>query len=345
MSSRFVFFLVVMTVMAFNVQSQDPQFSQYYAAPLYLNPGFTGSTGQQRIVVNHRVQYPSLPKAFSTSSASYEFYDSKIRSGFGFLAMTDVVGSAGWRTTYAGFSYSFKSQINRNWVFSPGINFSYGTNGLDKSKLLMRDGLIWDGDGTSYDPELDHLTNSSFFDLSAGAVLYNQQWWFGVSSHHMTKPNISLTSNESRLPMKITVHGGVSVALHNGPKKIDNVHYLTPSVIYRNQGKGSGQLDAGLRYHIDPVAIGLWYKGIPLGKAENSSDDAIYMIQSNALVFIAGLKFSGFQVGYSYDFAVSSSQSTTGGAHELSLGYEFARKKKKRLNRSDKLLPCPSFLM
>jgi type IX secretion system PorP/SprF family membrane protein len=340
---KFKNIIIVFVVLAFavNAYCQDPQFSQYYAVPMHLNPGFTGTTEQQRLTVNHRVQWPDLPQAFSTYSASYELYDNNLRSGFGIMATTDAIGSTGWRTTYVGLSYSFKTQLSRNWVFSPGLNFSYGMNGLDRSKIVMRDELLYGG--VSFDPEINRLGNANFFDFSSGAVFYNEKWWFGVAGHHMNRPNISVIGDESELPMKVTVHGGVTVPLYNGLKKIDNVHYLTPSIIYRTQGN-SRQLDAGMRYHIDPIALGIWYRGIPVGNKSEYSDDFIKAAQRDALVFVASLVFEGFQFGYSYDFSVAAPQTSTGGAYEVSLTYEFARENRKKIKRSDKLIPCPTFL-
>lgn len=334
--------LVIFVGFAVTVYGQDPQFSQYYAAPLHLNPGFTGSTDQQRVIVNHRIQWPSLPQAFSTYSASYEFFDSNLSSGFGIMATTDVMGSVDYRTTSLGLSYSHKTRLGRNWVFSPGLNFSYGTNGLDRTKLVMRDELLY-GDNISNDPELNRLANSSFIDISAGTVLYNDKMWFGIAGSHMNNPNISVIGEESLLPMKVTVHGGVTVPLYNGPKVLDNVHYLTPSVLYRTHG-GSQQLDAGLRYHVDPIAVGLWYRGIPVGSEEKSEDNGFVVPKRDALSFITSIMYNNFQFGYSFDFSIGASQTSTGGAHEVSLSYEFARESRKKIKRSDKLIPCPSFL-
>ena len=64
--------LVFVMVTVLKVSAQDPQFSQYYQSPLYLNPGFTGITPQQRATFNHRIQWPNLPQAFSTFAASYD---------------------------------------------------------------------------------------------------------------------------------------------------------------------------------------------------------------------------------------------------------------------------------
>jgi type IX secretion system PorP/SprF family membrane protein len=334
--------LIVLAGFAVTVYGQDPQFSQYYAAPLHLNPGFTGSTEQQRVIVNHRVQWPSLPQAFSTYSASYELYDNNLSSGFGVMATTDVMGSADYRTTSVGLSYSHKTRLGRGWIFSPGLNFSYGMNGLDRTKLVMRDGLLY-GDNISQDPELNRLANSSFIDISAGTVFYNEKMWFGIAGSHMNNPNISVIGEESLLPMKVTVHGGITVPLYNGPKKLDDVHYLTPSVLYRTQGS-SHQLDAGLRYHIDPIAVGLWYRGIPVSREAKPEANGFQVAQKDALAFITSIMFNNFQFGYSFDFSIGASQTSTGGAHEVSLSYEFARENQKRMKRKDKMIPCPSFL-
>ena len=133
--------LLILFFAAGVVAAQDAQFSQYYQAPLYLNPGFTGITPGHRMVLNHRLQWPGLPQAFSTYAASYDMFLEKIRSGVGVQVMTDKMGSANWRSTTVQLLYSYKVPLNEKLVFSPGLSFGYGTNGLDRSKLRMGDGL------------------------------------------------------------------------------------------------------------------------------------------------------------------------------------------------------------
>ena len=48
-----------------NVFAQDPQFSQFYANPIYTNPAFAGSSTVGRIVANARNQWPSIAGTFS----------------------------------------------------------------------------------------------------------------------------------------------------------------------------------------------------------------------------------------------------------------------------------------
>ncbi len=325
----------VLVMGAVLAHAQDPQFSQYYQAPLYLNPGFTGITPQQRFVLNHRIQWPNLPQAFATYAASYDIWVDELRSGFGILATTDKMGSAGWRTTNVGLLYSYKVRLTDKLVFSPGLNFGYGVNGLDRSKLSLGDGLEFNGQ--SLDPELAKLGNKQYFDFGSGFVFYSRIVWLGAAFSHMNTPNLSILNETARLPMKTTIHGGARIPLYNGPRTQARVSYITPSFIYRHQGP-INQLDLGVNYHVDPVSVGVWYRGKPF------QENAIGTINHDALIFTMGLFFKNFNIGYSYDFSISELSAASGGSHEISIIYEFMAKPIARnVKRQNRLIPCPTF--
>ena len=324
--------------------AQDIQFSQYYQAPLFLNPGFTGITPQQRVVFNHRTQWPNLPQAFTTYAASYDIFVEELRSGFGMLLTTDKMGSAGWQTSTFNVLYSFKVRITEKLVFSPGLVFGYGTHGIDQSKLRLGDGLEFERDGSYYsvDPDQGRLGKQNYFDVGTGFVFYSRNIWLGAAFHHLNRPNLSLLGDESRLPIKTTIHGGAKLFLSGGGSRGSAVRmsYLTPSFIIRTQGESFSQMDIGVNYHIDPVSVGVWYRGKPL-LFEKSS---IGGIQQDALILSLGLYFKNFNIGYSYDFTVSEMQTTSGGAHEISFMYEFATKPAGRnVKKKYRLIPCPTF--
>jgi type IX secretion system PorP/SprF family membrane protein len=315
--------------------AQDPQFSQYYQSPLYLNPGFTGITNQQRATFIHRIQWPNLPQAFTTYAASYDIWVDELKSGFGIIATTDKMGSAGWRTTTVGLNYSYKVRLTDKIVFSPGITFGYGINGLDRSKLSLGDGLEFNGQ--SLDPTLQRLGNTQYFDFSAGFVLYNKDLFLGAAFSHINNPNLSILSTETRLPMKMVVHGGGRITLNGGIRTVARASYLTPSFIYRIQGPIS-QLDLGVNYHIDPVSLGVWYRGKPF------ESTVVNTVQQDALIFTMGIYLKNLTVGYSYDFTTSGFSTASGGAHEISLVYEFEAKPLHRgVKKRNRLIPCPTF--
>lgn len=323
-----------MTAIAATASAQDFQLSQYYQAPLYLNPGFTGITPQQRAVLNHRVQWPNLPQAFSTYAFSYDIFVDQLRSGFGILATTDKMGSAGWRTTNVSLLYSYKVKLTEKLVFSPGLSFGYGTNGLDRSKLVMGDELQYNGE--TADAELRKLGTTGYFDFSSGGLFYTRKWWLGASFHHMNRPNLSVLNEVSRLPMKTTITAGARFRLSES--RTSRPSYITPSVMFRQQGPSFRQFDLSINYHIDPVSVGLAYRGKPLTKT------VINSVEQDALILFLGMYLKNLSIGYTYDFTVSELQTASGGAHEISLVYEFTSKpSRKSEKRKYRLIPCPTF--
>ena len=336
--------ILVMTIWVAQASAQDIQFSQYYQAPLYLNPGFTGITPQQRAVVNYRVQWPNLPQAFTTYAASYDIFVEELRSGFGMLLTSDKMGSAGWQTNTFNLLYSFKVRITEKLVFSPGLVFGYGTHGIDQTKLRLGDGLEFERDGEYYsvDPDQGKLGKQNYFDVGTGFLFYSRSIWLGAAFHHLNKPNLSLLGDVSRLPIKTTIHGGARINLSGGGPRGSSgrIDYLTPSFIVRTQGPSFSQMDVGVNYHIDPVSVGVWYRGKPVGFDES----VIGGTQQDALILSLGLYFKNLNIGYSYDFTISEMQTASGGAHEIAIVYEFQSKPAGRsVKKKYKLIPCPTF--
>ena len=310
--------------------AQDPLFSQYYQAPLFLNPGFTGLTARQRFVVNHRLQWPGLPQAFSTYAVSYDAYLPRITSGIGIMISSDKMGSMNWRSNAVHLLYSYKVRLTETLIFSPGISFGYGSNGLDRSKLIMGDVLQYGG--ATMDPTVNKLINSQYVDFGSGFLLYTKKVWLGAAISHLNRPHLSPLGDNDRLNMMTTVHAGIRLTLSAAHAAREL--YLTPSFIYRLQGKTFSQLDAGVNFHTDPISLGVWYRGKPLTKNITGS------IDQDALILFLGLHIKNLTAGYSYDFTISSLGGATGGAHEFSLVYELPAKKKLGKN---KLIPCPAF--
>ena len=54
--------------------AQDPECSQFYANPLYLNPALAGVTICPKANANYRNQWPGIGKSFITYNVSYDQY-------------------------------------------------------------------------------------------------------------------------------------------------------------------------------------------------------------------------------------------------------------------------------
>ncbi|HYK55270.1 MAG TPA: type IX secretion system membrane protein PorP/SprF, partial [Flavisolibacter sp.] len=54
-------------------KAQDPNFSQFFASPLTLNPALTGKfDGAFRVAGNYRNQWPTINNAFTTATVSVD---------------------------------------------------------------------------------------------------------------------------------------------------------------------------------------------------------------------------------------------------------------------------------
>ena len=71
------------------VWAQDPQFSQFYSNPLYLNPAFAGTGTYPRIVSNYRNQWPSSGNTFVTYNLGYDQYVLGMKGAIGFQTLYD----------------------------------------------------------------------------------------------------------------------------------------------------------------------------------------------------------------------------------------------------------------
>ena len=65
--------------------AQDPEFTQFYANPLYLNPAFAGTAHCPRLSLNYRNQWPGISGSFITTSASYDQHVDALSGGVGLL--------------------------------------------------------------------------------------------------------------------------------------------------------------------------------------------------------------------------------------------------------------------
>jgi type IX secretion system PorP/SprF family membrane protein len=138
---------VLMLLSAIASRAQDPEFSQYYAAPLYLNPAFAGTSVDHRFIATHRNQWPNITNGYVTYALSYDYNLEQLRSGLGVLVMTDRAGSANLRSTQFNFQYSYKVNLSDKWMLSSGLNFGVAQRSIDMSKLLFYDQLAFDANG------------------------------------------------------------------------------------------------------------------------------------------------------------------------------------------------------
>ena len=319
------------------LSAQDPQISQNFANPLLTSPAFAGLQEQNKVYLTHRNQWPNQSANYQYAASSIEISLGKINSGVGLLLSTDKQFSS-LQTNSVGLQYAYHANLNENTILSMGLQGSVVFRSLDYSHLTYGDQLnqfIVNGSlASTADPLSTQYMNSVHYaDLSSGLLLTHANYWLGASVHHLNRPNQSLIrSSDELIPPKYALIGGINLPFSEGKS-------LKPSLILKNQGIFS-QLDLGTSLQLDPLVIGISYRGLPLNKNTAESKSS-----RESLIGLIGFQNNSFSLGYSYDFTVSGLGVGSGGAHELSFSYilnwDFGQRKSYQRYRQS--FACPKF--
>ena len=307
---------VILMSMTLTGRSQDPEFSQFYANPLYLNPAFAGAENFNRAILNYRNQWPSIDNGFITYNASYDQFIGKLHGGVGVLFNVDDAGDGLLTTTQASLMYAYTLQVSYKLFFNFALQGSYFQRSLNWDMLRFGDQIDLLNNLTLPSGEKPpESTTVRAPDFAVGAIFgYKSALHGGIAVHHLTEPNTAFYhSKEDNLPMKITAHLGGNINLEGGSMNFDPKFFISPNILYQQQGMFH-QVNAGVYVTWLPVVLGAWYRH----NLENP----------DAFILLAGIDYRNLKVGYSYDITVSGIN--TGGAHELSITWQFNEKDKLR---------------
>lgn len=312
---------MIFCLLSFNSLAQDPQFTQFYANPIYLNPAFAGSYGCPRFNMNYRNEWPSLSGNYVTYSMSYDQYFKNISGGIGVIALHDQQGQGTIYTSSLGLIYSYHLKVNRKFSMLFGAKAAMTNKYLDWDKLTFGD-MIDPRRGFIYQTgDVPRGGSRYFFDASAGFVGFSKSFFFGFAAHHLNQPNESMIIGVSKLPIRMTGHMGAEIQL--GKKsQYTNITSIMPNVIYQYQN-GFQELALGTYIKYGAFNVGAWYRN------------------RDAFILSIGINTGKFRLGYSYDVTVSKlNNGVSGGSHEVSLGLNLNCKDKPVTFRT---ISCPSF--
>lgn len=324
--------IFIIFVFVLKMQGQDIIYSQFYSAPLQINPAFTGNTTAPHVAVNYRNQWPSL-KAYSTYSVSYSQFLENLNSGFGLMLTTDDAGDGLYKTNRFGANYAYRLKVNDGFNIKIGIEAGMMQTNIDWTNLTFLDQIDpingpTDPGGGAYPteevPPLDF--NKTYFDVSTGLLAYGKVFYGGISLKHLGTPDEGLLGiNENLyngLPMRVSIHGGAQIDLDRRNNTKAEV-FVSPNVLLVRQGD-FGQVNAGAYFGLGMFFAGVWYR-----HAFGNQD---------AVISLVGVKKDFLKIGYSYDATVSQlSGINPGGAHEISVILNFDEsevvKQRKRAGR------------
>ena len=334
--------LTVCVAMVSVTNAQDPNFSQFFASPLTLNPAMTGLfDGTFRVAGNYRNQWPTIPTVYETKTASIDFGILKNRlpdidqMGVGILGYTDRAGDGVLVTNGAGLSLAYHKGLDENGYhsISAGFQGAYLNKRLDLQKVYFEDELTPLGfvPGTTGEIFLNNQINVSYADINAG-LLYSgttngyNNFYIGASMYHINRPKESFQGGEFILSPRTTLQAGGRIPVGS----YNSLHF---SANYSTQAKAKNIMIGGaFAYNVnnnedEPVNVylGVWNRFSDL---------------NDAIIPYVGLEFKSLQLGYTYDINISSLNKATNsqGGNEISLIYI-----RKPVDRSLRKLNCPRF--
>ena len=321
------------------VNAQDPNFSQFFASPLTLNPALTGKfDGVYRVAGNYRNQWPTINNAFTTYTASFDAGILKSRIpeydqfGIGVLGFADDAGNGVLKNNALGLSLAYHKALDENGFHQLGVGFqgAYVGKRLDVTKVTFEDQLTPSGfTGATSEIFPGQRVSVSYFDMNAG-ILYNgstdgnNNFYLGASMYHINRPKESFQGDQFfNLSGRVTFQGG-------GKIPVGQYNYIHFSANHSRQANATNTVIGGayaLNANADlenptNIYIGSWYRF------------------GDAIIPYVGLEFGEFHIGATYDINISSLKpgSNMRGGAEISLIYI-----KKPVDPNAKKLNCPKF--
>jgi type IX secretion system PorP/SprF family membrane protein len=330
--------LLVTVCLGFVSAAQDPNFSQFFASPLTLNPALTGKfDGVYRIAGNYRNQWPSINNAYTTATVSADFSILKNRIseldqfGVGLMGFTDRAGNGVLTNNYAALSVAYHKGLDEDGYHQIGAGFqgTYISKRLDITKVVFADQLTPFGfTGVTSESFTDQQVNLNYFDLNAG-VLYNgstngyNNFYIGASMYHINRPKESFQKGNYLLNTRTTLQAGGRIPV--GPYNSLHVaaNHSMQAKAHNTMVGGAYALNLNQDESIPTnVYFGSWFRF------------------GDAIIPYVGLEFGEWHLGASYDVNISSLKpaSNSRGGMEVSLIYI-----KRPVDPNAKKLNCPKF--
>jgi type IX secretion system PorP/SprF family membrane protein len=272
------------------VQAQDSHYSQYFNAPLNVNPALTGvMNGKLRAGINFRQQWQSVPDSYGVAGASF---DMKYQ-GFGIGAIVMNEGSAGNILNRFSFgltgSYDFMEDTDENHILV-GVHLGLINRSFDGSSLTF--GNPNNSNGGNATPTDPGISNQSFLapDFGVGLMWFNGSAtssvnpFLGVSAMHLNQPRDNF-DGDATLPTRLTVHGGFTVGTDIGMD-------ITPHAQYMTQARATSTiLGVNVGYNLSSFEASL------IGGLSYRFDDSF--------IPYLGVSYKDFLFGFSYDATTS----------------------------------------
>lgn len=344
-------FVSIISIFSTLLSSQDQHFTQFFSAPLSLNPALTGAyDGTYRFSGIYRDQWRNaLDNPYTTFAGMLDvrfplnIYSGKYKDAvaIGLMFYNDKVSGVDFNTNQIAVSAAYHKSLSTDntQYLSIGFQGGLGQRNINYEDLTFNDSF----NGTSgfFNPTRENLpaNNFSFDDYAVGInyslkVTKRSSFFAGVSLHHIFEPQMTFypTDTEDNY-VGSTLYRKYGVQL-SGNFPISEKVILMPRIVGSVQGPhvaaniGSNFRISVSEYDGTAVYVGGWARPV-----QNFDDQ----ISVDAAILMVGLEYKNILFGLSYDATLVDIQTDRNGqgAFEFSVAYLG--------NFDNESLLCPKF--
>ncbi len=310
--------VLTMVMMVGFVHAQNLHFSQYFNAPMLVNPANAGFNPDYdfRIGGNYRNQWAAVGTGYKTMSVwgDTKLFTDRFENGWvgvGGSLLKDMAGGGSLSATSGYATVAYHQMIGYNSLLSGGFGLGFVSKRIDIAKLSFDN--QWNGkffDVTIPSNEPFSYSQSTYFDLQMGlnyAYFASDRMYFnaGISIMHITNPRESFfdpTVSNNRINRRYT-------AFVNSSMKIQDVWIFNPNMYVSKMGN-AWETVVGFNANRDLT-----------GDGTSQFIVGLYYRNKDALIPMVGYQVNDLKFTVNYDATTSGLGSFNGtrGAYELSI--------------------------
>ncbi len=333
---------VLFALMYQGANGQSMHFSQYYNAPLLLNPANTALMPDNdfRIGLNYRNQWSVVPVPYNTFSAYGDFKvggnkDNENHNnwlGIGFAFFNDKAGDGNLALTEVQGDVAYHLQMSQHTMFSLGVSGASIQRSVNFDNLLFD--AQWDGftfNGNIPNNEKVGILKDNYYTVGAGANLA----WFPNESVYAKLGGSLENINQ---PAESFYGSTKNVIAYRPVVDLDIVYQISPVLIINPSAYYTTQSGAA------ELVVGSLFRTVLSSKNQATSQLilGLYTRMGDAVIGVAGYQMGNIQFMANYDFTISAlaPYNASYGALEFSLVYTRAYHPNDGIK---KMYSCPRF--
>lgn len=284
---------------------QQSMYTNYLLNNYAYNPAVAGAQPYTQANMSYRNQWVGFQDAPKTYLISLYGPLKKVKNvALGGLIQSDKTGLISTNTGYLTFAYQLK--INKKTQLGFGLS-----GGMKQYTVRLYDVKAYDK-GDEYLAGSSTL-NANVFDANAGLYLHGERFFMGLSCMNMLNNKITWKN-----PTGTLVRHWYGVIGYN--IKLNKDFAVQPSILCKYNNKNLfGKYRVSLPVQLD-YSLKLSYKKMVWIGGNYRTDDAVSFLMGVTII-------KKLNIAYAYDYSTSAIKKYNQGGHEISLNYNFIKKK------------------